>query len=339
MSAGPHPRRAFVTGGSGFVGSRLIERLVQSGWAVTALSRSAGSDVRVRALGGVPVRAALDDLNSLKAALGDAEVVFHAAAHFKMWGKRRDFLRVNVDGTRNLLKAAIANPAVRRFIYVSAAAVVMGEPTALREVDEDAPLQTPRWAPYSGTKALAEREVVAANNTRPAFETIILRPPFIWGPSMPVLDDVIETVVGGRFRFIGGGEQTMSTIHVDNLCHALLLAADQGRPGAAYFVTDGGPRSLRAVFTALLRTRGIEPPDKVIGAPLAWRVGTMLETAWRVLPLSGEPPLTRQMVRLVGWPFEISDGRARRDLGYEAPMPFEVGIDLMNSNPPTASFR
>jgi hypothetical protein len=168
---------AFVTGGSGFIGGALVRRLVADGWTVRALARSDASADAVRERGAEPVRGELDDLSSMAVGAAGCEVTFHCAAHLGDWGAREDFERGNVAGTRNALAAA-RQAGVRRFVHVGTeAALLAGEP--LVEVDERAPLRFDSPALYSSTKARAEEAVIEAN--RNGFETVIVRPRFVWG--------------------------------------------------------------------------------------------------------------------------------------------------------------
>lgn len=324
------PRAAFVTGGSGFVGSRLITLLVSRGWQVKALARSAAAVAAVQRAGAIPVSGDLTDAGALRAGMAGCEVAFHVAAHFKLWGPRAVFDRVNVEGTRALLDAAIATRCLRRVVAVSAAAVVMGDPEAMLEAHERLPLQTRAFAPYASSKAEGERLLLAANGRRPDFETIAIRPPFIWGAGMPTLDHMVETVRAGRFQWVGGGGQAMSTCHVDNLCDALLLAADNGRGGEAFFVSDGENGTLKGVISALLATRGVVPKDRAVPFRLAWLMAGLMGAAWRLLGRDGEPPITRQMLRLIGKPFTISIAKAGAELGYRPHVSFAEGIAAMH---------
>jgi len=175
--------------------------------------------------GAQAVRGSLDDVASLTdAALGCA-VVIHVAALFKLWGAPVEFERTNVQGTANLLQAAAA-ASVRRFVQVGAAAVVMGDPAPMLRADESLPRQERAWAAYSASKARSEALVLGANRSG-AFETVVIRPPMIWGAGMPMLDHMIQTVRAGQFRWVGDGSQAMSTAHVDNVCHAVELAVEQ----------------------------------------------------------------------------------------------------------------
>lgn len=316
-----------VTGGSGFVGGRLIERLVAQGWQVRALARSADAVQIVERRGAQAVKGSLDDAASLRVAARDCDVVVHVAAHFKLWGDPDTFERSNVVGTGHLLQAAAAS-SVKRFIQLGAAAVVMGDLRPMRHADESLPRQERDWAPYSASKARSEALVLGAN--RPGrFETVVVRPPMIWGAGMPTLEHMVQTVRAGQFRWVGDGSQAMSTAHVDNVCHALELAITKGRGGEAYFVSDDSDSTLKEVISGLLRTRGIEPPRASAPLPVAWLMATAMEWIWRTFSRQGEPPLTRQMLRLIGAPFTLDIGKARRELGYRPVVTREQGLRAM----------
>jgi nucleoside-diphosphate-sugar epimerase len=323
------PRIAFVTGGSGFVGGRLIGALLSKGWDVHALARSPDAAAAVRKLGAKAVIGDLDDRAALERAMKDAEVVFHVAAHFKLWGPRALFDKVNVQGMRTLVDAAAASSSVRRVVAVSAAAVVMGDPEPMVGVVESAPRQDRSFTPYGSSKAEGEKVLLAANGKRPGFETVAIRPPMIWGKGMPTLDHMVETVRAGRWQWPGGGDQAMSTLHVDNLVDALILAADQGKGGETYFVSDAEDGTLKSVIGGLLATRGVNGGAKSIGFGTAWTMAGIMGAAWRIFRLKGEPPITRQMLRLIGQPFTVRIDKAKRELGYVPRTSWKQGIDEM----------
>ncbi|WP_082594726.1 NAD-dependent epimerase/dehydratase family protein [Sphingomonas sp. Root710] len=320
---------AFVTGGSGFVGTRLIGHLLAHGWRVRALARSAHSAAEVQSLGAEPVRGDLTDGKALLKAMKGCDVVFHVAAHFKLWGDQALFDRVNIGGTRAIVDAAVATATVRRVIGVSAAAVVMGDPEPMLDVDESLPLKARKYAPYSSSKAGAERVLLAANNSRPGLETIVLRPPFLWGLGMPALNEMVETVHAGRWRWVAGGGQALSTCHVDNLCHALLLAAEHGRGGEAYHIADAEQSTLKGFISALLATRSVTADDKAVPFGMAWFMAGLMGAVWRIFRREGQPPITRQMLRLIGKPFTIRTDKARADLGYAPQITLAEGLAAM----------
>lgn len=314
----------FVTGGSGFVGGRLIERLVAAGWRVRALARGEAAARSVSMRGAEPVPGSLDDLAALAAATRGCSVVFHVAALFKLWGDAAEFERSNVSGTANLLRAA-REAGVARFVQLGASAVVLGKPAPLLRATEALPRQQWAWAPYSASKARSEALVIGANQPG-VFETMVVRPPMIWGRGMPMLDQLVDAVRAGDFRWVGDGSQAMSTAHVDNVCHALELASANGRGGEVYLVSDGADQTLKAFMSELLRSRDVEPPKASVPLPMAWLLAGAMEWAWRTFARAGEPPITRQMLSLIGAPFTLDIGKAARELGYRPEVSVAQGL-------------
>jgi nucleoside-diphosphate-sugar epimerase len=319
-------RTAFVTGGSGFIGGRLIRRLVRDGWSVRALARSDRSAAAVEEAGAKAVRGDLDDAASLRAGAEGAEVAFHAAAFVQEWGSRDDFELGNVQGTRNALEGA-RDAGVRRFVHVGTeAAVLAGEP--LRDVDETAPLRPDSKALYSSTKAKAEALVRAAEG----IETVVIRPRLVWGTGdTTILPGITEAVRSKKFAWIGGGEHRTSTTHVDNVVEGLVLGAERGHPGEAYFVTDGEPVVFREFVTDLLATQGIEAPERKVPRALVGTVAVVGEGAWRLLPLPGAPPVTRMAYWLASLDTTIDISKARSELGYEPVVSRAQGMDELRA--------
>jgi nucleoside-diphosphate-sugar epimerase len=320
---------AFVTGGTGLLGGRLVETLLLAGWAVRALHRSPKDADRLRALGAEPVQGDLGDIASLRGGLVGADVVFHCAALFTMWAPLAEFEHANVQGTRDLLAAA-SSAGVKRFVQIGAAGIVMGRRRAMTGVTEDAPLAYPAWAPYLASKARAATLVVQADAPGGMRTTVIL-PPLIWGPGMSMLEGVAADVAAGRFAWPGGGRQTMSTAHVDNVCSCAILATARSPGGRVYFVTDGEDRTMREVMTTLLATRGVKVHARDVPVGTAWLIAAVMEGVWRTFRLKGHPPLTRQMLRMVGYDFTISDRRARSELGYAPVVTWHDGIEAMRA--------
>src|SRR5215208_2686495 len=311
---------AFVTGGSGFIGGRLIERLRAEGLEVRGLARSDPSAEAVAARGAEPVRGDLGDVRAMREGARDADFFFHAAAKVEDWGPREDFERINVHGTRDALDAA-ADAGVRRFIHVGTeAALLAGQP--LENANELTPLRPDSPALYSATKAKAEQAVRDAE--REGFETVVIRPRFVWGRGdTSLLPTMVEIVESGRWRWIGGGHHRTSTTHVDNTVEGLWLGATRARPGAVYFVTDGEPVVFRDFVTRLLRTQGVEPPDKDLPLGVAKMAAAVAERATRK---GHRPPLTRFAVWASALECTIDISRARSELGYEPVRSIEDGL-------------
>ena len=314
---------AFVTGGSGFIGGRLIRRLVGEGWTVKALARSESSAAKVREAGAEPVMGDLDDVAAMTEGARGCEYAFHSAASLGEWGKREDFVRGNVTGTENTLKAC-RDAGVRRFVHVGTeAALLVGQP--LVNADERVPLRPDSKAHYPATKAMAERAVLDANGE--GFETVVLRPRLVWGPGdttiVPALKDAVDK---GRFSWIGGGKHRTSTTHVDNVVEGLVLAATKGEPGNAYFVTDGDPVVFREFITELMGTAGVEMPGRSVPLAVAKPLAGLSESLWSALGRDSAPPLTRLAVWLSARECTIDISKARSQLGYEPVKTIEEGM-------------
>jgi nucleoside-diphosphate-sugar epimerase len=319
---------AFVTGGSGFIGGRLVKRLVAGGARVRALARSDASATVVEALGAEPVRGDLEDPASITTGAQGCDTAFHLAAHVGDWGPWEDFEGANVAGTSNALEGC-ARAGVRRFVHCGTEAALMaGDP--LVNVDETAPLRPDSKAPYPATKAKAELAVRQAS--RDGFETVVLRPRFVWGEGdTTLLPEMIRMIEAGRFAWVGGGDNLTATTHVENVAEGLLLAAEKGQPGEAYFVTDGDPVVMREFVTEMLATQGVEPPDRNLPAWLGGAIATGSETAWRLLPLPGSPPLNRFSYWILTQECTIDISKARRELGYEPPVSRQEGMDELRA--------
>jgi nucleoside-diphosphate-sugar epimerase len=315
---------AFVTGGSGFIGGRLVQRLLAEGWDVRALARSEASERVVRERGAEPLRGDLDDVAAMRAGARGADVAFHAAAQLGEWGKRSDFEHGNVTGTRNVL-AACREAGVGRFVHVGTEAALMhGQP--LIAVDEHEPLAPHSPALYSATKAQAEIEVLEGG--RGVMETMVVRPRLVWGEGdTTIMPGVRAAAEAGRWAWIGGGLHRTSTTHVDNVVEGLWLAATRGRPGGVWFVTDGEPQVFRAFFERLLATQGIALGDRTLPRPVARALAAAGETAWRRLPLRGAPPLTRLAFWLAALECTIDITRARAELGYAPVTTIDEGME------------
>lgn len=304
---------AFVTGGSGFIGGRLIERLRRDGHEVRALARSDAAAEKVAARGAEPVSGDLGAADPVRLGAEGCELAFHVAARADDWGRWEDFERDNVEGTRNAVEGCAA-AGVRRFVHTGTEASLMaGAP--LVQVDETAPLRPDSKAPYPSTKAKAERLVLDAARDR--FEAVSLRPRFVWGKGdTSVLPGILSLVESGRFAWIGGGRQLTATTHAENTVEGLILAAEVGRSGEAYFVTDGEPAVFREFVSELIRSQGVEPPSREVPTAVAAALMRAGEAAWR-LPLPGRPPVTRFAFWASSQECTIDISKARRELGYE----------------------
>jgi nucleoside-diphosphate-sugar epimerase len=286
---------AFVTGGSGFIGQALVRRLVRDGHAVRALARSAASAELVRRAGAVPVMGGLADAGALREGMLGADVVFHLTAQTDLDASRQAHLDVTVEGTRAVLTAA-HDTEVPRFVHCSTEAALMaGEP--LVDADETAPLRPDSPAHYSAAKAMAEQLVADANSHLTA--TVIVRPRFVYGPDSNLIAALADLARAGLFAWVGGSRVLTDVTHVDNVVQGHILAWQHGRPGQAYFLTDGRRVVLRDFLTEQLAQLDVAAPTTDL---------TLEQATARVPP----PALW-----LLSQPCTLNIDKAARDLGYQ----------------------
>lgn len=305
--------RILVTGGTGLLGGRLIPTLAEDGHQIFALTRSASSHARLKALGASPVQADLE--SSMPLSLPAIDAVVHAAALFRFSGPREPYFRTNVDGTVALLAAA-ERAGAKTFVHISAAGIVMDEAgSPVRHADESAPTFPNHFSAYLASKARAEALVLAANKA--GFRTIALRPPAIWGPGDPFSRQLPNAIKSGQFAFVDRGDYAVSTCHVDNVVEAVQRALERGEGGRAYFIKDQEGQTFRDFIASIAGLQGLSI-DRIRSMPywLASAAGRLMDFVWAVARRDGDPPVSRSMMRMIGREFSVNDAAARRELGY-----------------------
>jgi nucleoside-diphosphate-sugar epimerase len=237
-------------------------------------------------------------------------------------------MHVNVLGTEHVLSAAEAAH-VPRLVHISSEAVLAeGKPIIM--ADERSPLPKKPVGIYPLTKGIAEQRVLAKNG--PALATVVVRPRFIWGRGdTSVLPQLAAAARRGQLVWIDGGRYRTSTCHVKNVCEGTILAAERGRGGEVYFLTDGEPVEMRRFLTALIKSQGVDPGERELPGWIARAAAAALESAFRVLPLPGEPPLNRTVQNLLFGEVTVSDAKARRELGYTSSVSIAEGLAEMGA--------
>src|SRR5215831_8668402 len=153
--------KILVTGGTGLLGGRLVPKLIKDGHQIVALTRSASSHSKLKAMGAMPVDGDLESSTPLELPAIDA--VVHAAALFRFSGPREPFFHANVDGTAALLKAA-ETAGAQTFVHISAAGIIMDDAgSPIRNADESAPTFPNHFSAYLASKARAESLVLKAD--------------------------------------------------------------------------------------------------------------------------------------------------------------------------------
>ena len=315
-----------VTGGGGFIGRAVVERLIRRGWSVRSLSRNRYPDLE--RLGVQVVRGDLADLDAVATAARDCRIVFHVAAQAGVWGPYRDYHRTNVVGTRNVITACRRH-GVSRLVLTSSPSVVF-DGTDQSGVDESIAYPVRHHSHYSATKAIAERMVLQANTD--GLRTIALRPHLVWGPrDNHIVPRLLDRRRRGQLRRIGRGDPLVDTTYIDNAADAHILAADAlvNNPrsaGRAYFITQGQPVGIWTIINRILHAGGLPPVTRSIPRPVAMAAATIFETVHGALRIAAEPRLTRFVVRELTSAHWFDITAAERELGYQPTVSIEEGL-------------
>ncbi len=320
-----HPERVLVTGGGGFLGFALCERLRHRGDRVASFSRSRYPELDQ--IGVSQIQGDLRDQEEVARACRNVDVVFHAAAKAGVWGRYKDFFGVNVTGTRNVLAACRKNN-IPRLIHTSSPSVVF-DGSDMAGVNESAPYPVRFHAAYPATKAAAEKEVTAAGR-QGAPLTITIRPHLIWGPrDNHLVPRIIERA--HRLKRIGRGDNPVDTLYIDNAALAHVLAADRlaeapELSGRVYLVSQDEPIPVWDMVDRILHAAGKTPVKGSISFPAAWAAGLVMEAVYRLFCLKGEPPMTRFVARELSTAHWFDISAAKRDLGYRPEVGIEEGL-------------
>ena len=319
--------KALVTGGGGFVGGYVVERLLARGYGVRSFGRSAQPELERR---GVEVCCGdLADADAVAAACEGVDMVFHVAARAGVWGSWLSYYRPNVVGTRNVVAACQAR-GVGRLIYTSTPSVVFNR-KAIRNGDEGMSYGRNWLCHYAHTKAIAEREALAANSD--TLKVVALRPHLVFGPGDPhLLPRVVESARSGRLKIVGNGRNRVDVSYVGNVADAHMDALDAletGKgAGCAYFISQGEPVELWPWINTILKGLGYAPLTQRVRLPLAYGAGAVSEFLWKKLKRRDDPPMTRFVAVELAKDHYFDISAAQRDLGYVAEVPMADAVRL-----------
>jgi len=318
--------KALITGGGGFLGSKIATMLRDRGDDVVVLGRNPYP--KLKAAGITTVQADVCDADAVAKACVGMDVVFHVAAIAAIWGPRKLFWDINVGGTRNVIHGCRKH-GVGKLVFTSSPSVVFG-PDDLCGVDETLPYLEHYLAHYPETKAVAERLVIEANGAD--LSTIALRPHLIWGPGDPhLIPRVIERARRGQLIQVGDGKNLVDIIYIDNAAEAHLMAADalgveSCCAGRVYFLSQGQPVALWPWLNEILRSVGAPEVSRTLSYKTARRIGTVLEIFYRLFGIQREPRMTRFLATQFAKSHYFDISRARRDFGYEPRISTREGV-------------
>ncbi|MGD0586849.1 MAG: NAD-dependent epimerase/dehydratase family protein [Oryzomonas sp.] len=315
-------RQVLVTGGTGFVGSHLVERLLRNGYAVTCLVRD------LRHLGwleGMDVQLIQGDCTrpeTLVDAVQGVSLVFHCAGLTKA-KRARNYYIVNHHGTKNLLEAcARYNSAIQKFILVSSQAAAGPSPDG-RPVSE-ATMPHP-VSDYGKSKLLAEDETRAYKDRLPV---LIIRPPSVYGPRDTDVYELFRWASRGLTIEMTGGDRYFNLCYVEDLTAALLLSAEFAtKSGSVYFVAEKRAYSWSEFKAVLLSTGGVKARAIKLPYGAAYLIGFASEIASL---FTQRPALAnRQKVREAAQRYWLCDvDKTENDLRFRAEYPLQKGLEL-----------
>jgi 2-alkyl-3-oxoalkanoate reductase len=313
--------KVLVTGASGFLGSHVAEQLVAAGHQVVALVRRSSNVKFLSGLKGVELAyGAIEDLASVRAAMKGIDGVVHAAGLVKARGEE-EFFAINVGGTKNLLDAAEAEGAVKRFVFVSSLAAVGPSDDGKPVLGQCEPRPVTH---YGRSKLEAERLVVAAKDQ---LSVVVLRPPMIYGPRDNESFAFFQSVSRKFLPYLGDGKNTLSVIYASDAASACLraLESEDVVSGSTYFIDDGKVYVWKDMLAEIERAIGADAWVR-FSVPISILKGAALasESLGR---LTGKAVmLTRDKVNELSAPHWVCDsGDTRRDLGWEPKVQWPEG--------------
>ncbi len=307
---------ALVTGGTGFVGSHLVESLGQRGDAVRALYRRPEAKAALEASGAEPVLGALDDAAALARALEGVDVVYHVAGLTS--GTEAELMAVNAGATQSLLQLCGAATLPPRFVYVSSQAA-LGPSRQDERLAENAPCRP--LTPYGRSK-LAGETAVKESRVR----WTVVRPPAVYGPRDREFLRLFRIAKSGVAPVFGMGRQQLSMVYVADLADAIARAGREDcAVGQVYHaahpevVTAAGVA--REAGAALGRRPVILPLPAAIAAPIVSAIGWAAERAGRRTVVNGA-----KMAEFLAPAWLLDSGKAARELGWQPAWPLARGF-------------
>jgi nucleoside-diphosphate-sugar epimerase len=302
--------RALVTGGTGFIGSHLVDELLQQGYEVTVLRRPTS---RMTYLDGKNLTIAVGDLSDTKSLLNacqSIDVAFHVAAIPRDWGSRTELFKVNFYGTKNLLDACVEQ-SVPRFVFMSSAAVY-GFPNESQPIAENYPKNpTPKYgeAKYRAELLLWEYGV------RHNIMVSAVRSPIVTGPRDTLIAPFLITALRHhRLFYIGTGDQRISVSDGRDVARCLRLAGEASTASNQAYNVKSFDCTPKILIETLAETLQVPAPTTHRSYLGTYLLAGLIEAIWTARRKN--PPLTRQKVKVLGHTRVIDIQKAERELGY-----------------------
>lgn len=308
--------RAFLTGGTGFVGSHVAEALLARGDTVVCLARQPGQAVALAARGVEVVPGSLDDAASLERAAAGADVVYHIAGLTAAFSEA-EFFTVNEEGTRRLLQAVRRTAPGCRFVYVSTQAA-LGPSQPGQYLRENAPCHP--LSAYGRSKLAGEAVVLGSDEP-----WVIVRPPVVYGPRDREFLRLFRLVRRGLNPVFGRGDQEISIVYAPDLAEAIVRAGTVDRAtGQVYHAAHAQGVSYRCLGLAIGRALGRTPHTVPVPIPVAAAIVWAMERAAGAAGQRSVVSVDRlDEFRAPAWLIAVD--KAERELGWRAAHDLDAG--------------
>ncbi len=318
------PLQLFVTGGTGLVGSHVIEEALRRGHRVRTLVRPTSSTQFLADLGVEMVVGDLSDPESLRRGVEGVDGVINCAAKVGDWGTLEDFRSLNVEAFRHLLDASVLGK-VKRFVHVSSLGVYEGRDHY--GTDETTPPAVEALDGYTRSKIEAE-ELALKYQHEKGMALSIVRPGFIYGErDRTVLPKLLTNLRAGRFFYFGSGDQVLNCVYVKNLVDAIFRAYEVPEAvGEVFNITDGQKVTKRDFVGRVAELDGLKPPQRKLPLGVARMLAVTFEAIAKLRGAKNPPLVNKARYKFLGLNLDFSIEKARRVLNYDPPYTFEQGI-------------
>lgn len=338
INSGLSKPKILITGGSGFLGSRIVEELLAEDSLLKPAHLKVFDITEYQGVGCDMVEFIKGDIRNLDTVLSACDgidIVIHTAAIID-WGtkSKEEVLDINVKGTENVIQAC-QKLGINHLVYTSSLdAVFTGKP--LVDIDESEPYPDTHHTVYCESKKLAELAVKNANNN--GLKTCILRPSDIYGENDPYhIDSLIDMAKSGFYVRLGDGKSKCQHVYVGNMAHAHVLATaalwngNQKVNGEVYFITDGKASNFFKFFDRVVVGAGYRLFPKNLWLPkgLAFTIGTISEIIailWRPIK-KYNPKFSRFAVTYTCTDFTFNSEKAKADLDFQPKYNLEESLE------------
>lgn len=305
-----------ITGATGLVGSHAAEQAREKGVRVRALCRRSADTTLLRQWGVEIVQGDLDDSASLANACAGATVVLHCAAKVGDWGPTEDYRRINVDGTRALLDAALKSGSFKRWVQISSLGVYSGSDHY--GTDETTEPNTDGIDGYTLTKVESE-QLVCRYIAEKKLPAVVLRPGFIYGPrDRTVMPRLMDKLKRKKFAYLGNHDKLMNNTFVGNLCEAIWLAVERDDiVGEVFNIRDPRAVTKKEFMDTICETADYPIPTKVVPLHIAKFLSWHMETAWKLLRFKTAPLVNSARIKFLGMNLDFDIEKANLKLGYD----------------------